>query len=89
MGDPEIKWTTGRLVAYPCSASKIKTQLIFTIIQNEPRHFGYSPFHDNDSSGAFLRIFTVAFDRLFQVRLGDCPTGLDNWPRRVGAPSRD
>ena len=72
MGDPEIKWTTGRLVAYPCSASKKKTQLIFTIIQNEPRQFGY----DNDS-GALRRIFTVAFDRLFQVRLGDCPKGLE------------
>ena len=37
--------------------------------------------------------FQMAFDRLFQVRLGyiglgDCPTGLGNWPRRVRAPRR-
>ena len=40
----------------------------------------------NRSSG-IRRIFTVAFDRLFLVRLGkvnvnDCPAGLGNWPRR-------
>ena len=39
-----------------------------------------SPIHGNASYRAFCRIFTVAYDRLFQVRLGDCPAGLSNWP---------
>ena len=33
-------------------------------------------------------IFKMAFDWLFQFRLGYCPTGLENWPCRVRAPSR-
>ena len=41
----------------------------------------------------FLQIFTVDFDRLLQVRLGqlrvnDCPAGLESWPRRVRAHRR-
>ena len=32
--------------------------------------------------------FKMAFYRLFYVRLGDCPTGVGNWPRRVRAPRR-
>ena len=42
---------------------------------------GYSPFRDIASSGAFRRIFTVAFDMLLYVRLGDCPARVGNWPR--------
>ena len=39
-------------------------------------------------NSGFHRIFSVAFDRLFKVRLGyvnvnDCPAELGNWPRRV------
>ena len=36
----------------------------------EKRIFRFSPFRDIASSGAFCRIFTVAFDMLFYVRLG-------------------
>ena len=44
-------------------------------------------------SSGFRRIFTAAFDRLFQVRLGyvnvnDCPAWLGNWPSRVRAPTQ-
>ena len=36
----------------------------------------------------------MAFDRLFEVRsgyigLGDCPTGLGNWPHMVRAPPQE
>ncbi len=39
-----------------------------------------------NSGAEFLRILTLAFEKLFQVRLlrvNDCPARLENWPRRV------
>ena len=42
-----------------------------------------SPLRNIAPYGAILRIFKMAFYRLFQVRLGyigDCPTGLGKWP---------
>ncbi len=39
----------------------------------------------------FLYIIKVAFISQFilgQIKVNDCPTGFDNWPRRVRAPRR-
>ncbi len=41
----------------------------------------------NQGAG-FLRIFKVAFDRLSQLRVNDCPVGLENRPCRVRAKIR-
>ncbi len=47
-------------------------------------HFGTSAL--NPGVG-FLRIFTVAFDRLGQLRNKDCPAGLENWPAGLRPPA--
>ena len=41
--------------------------------------------HVKETKLRVLTLFTVAFERLFWVRLGDCPAGLGNWSRRVRA----
>ena len=36
------------------------------------------PFVTTPLKGRFVVFFTVAFDRLFYVRLGDCPAGIEH-----------
>ena len=62
----------------------MKTIITNKFFQFKTKFFGNSPFRYNDPEGAFRIIFKMAFDRLFQVRLGyiglgDCPALLGNF----------
>ena len=59
------------------------------IAENWPKQTGNSPFRCNAPLGAIRGIFKIAFYRLFRlgyIWLGDCPTVLGNWLRKVRAP---
>ena len=58
----------------------VHLQILLLVLQKLIKeNRGIVPFvtMDNGSQGTFHHIFTVAFDRLFQVRLGDCTAGLE------------